>query len=127
MLLRYGPRLERAGGYVGGADREAPVVRQAVRLLAVALAGLPVALPALGRLPDLLAARDDRRRWLRWLTDEDRCLRPLLDEVEVGAGRVAAVHGELVFAVLDHRQAVLFLQHVPGRQDRKSTRLNSSH
>src|SRR3546814_8708138 len=24
-------------------------------------------------------------------------------------------HGELVFDVLDHRQAVLFLQHVPGR------------
>ena len=58
------PRLELAGGEVGRADREAEVVLELGRLLAVALAALAVALPAFGLAPHLLAASSDRLRRL---------------------------------------------------------------
>src|SRR5262249_24207017 len=117
-VFHSGARLELPAREVGRSYRETEIVLQPGRLLAVALPGMAVALPALGALPDVLAVVDElcRGRW-RGSDHKGRYGR-LLDKIRIRLGRVGVVDRELVLDVRDDGNPIIERQLVPRRHRR---------
>src|SRR5262249_5138562 len=117
-VFHSGARLELPAREVGRSYRETEIVLQPGRLLAVALPGMAVALPALGALPDVLAVVDElcRGRWRG--ADHKWRSRRLLDKIRIRLGRVGVVDRELVLDVRDDGNPIIERQLVPRRHRR---------
>ena len=118
MSSTAGPDLNWPAGEIRGLDREAEIVLQPGSLFAVALAGLAMALPALGVLPHVLGASEHLlRRRRRPPNVQGRARRFLLEE-GIGLCRIGAVDRQLVLDVLDDGETIRERQLVPGRHRR---------
>ena len=106
-ILDRRARFELAAGEIGRNDGEAVIVLQPGGLLAIALAGLAVALPAFRLLPDFLAVLEELLRRRRRLADVQWSARRLLGEEGIGLGGIGAVHRQLIFDVLDDGEAIV--------------------
>ena len=106
-------RFELAAGEVGRNHGEPFIILQPGGLLAIALSGLAVALPAFRLLPDLLAAIEELLRRSGRLADVQRSPGRLFGEKGIGLAGIGAVHRQHIFDVLDDGEAIVERQVIP--------------
>ena len=103
----------------GGAGKS-EIIFQPRGLLAIALAGIAVALPALGALPHLLAMSEQLLGRRRRPSNVQWCARRLLGEEGIGGCGVGAVDRKLIFDVLDDSEPICQWQLIPRRHRRSA-------
>ena len=103
-----------ATGEIRGRDWEAEIVLQPGRLLAIALAGVAVTLPALRGSPNFRAASEDLLRGRRRPPDVQGRPRRLLFKKGVRPRRIGAVYRQLILDVLDNRETIRKRELIPG-------------